>query len=166
MATSRSIRNRVRRGGAKVFELELNSLLDVLVIILVFLIKNYSTTQSELNYVKDIIIPLSSSVDIAKRGVLIQIDKEHNIYIEQKLKANLKSGWEGDGKDKVVDEMVLRKQEINNQVKQDNEKKLELNSNIVNLVMDESIAYEYIKVIMQISLDAGFEEFKFIVIET
>lgn len=64
MAFRRSIKNRRgrRRIGSE-FELPLTSMMDVLVIILVFLLKTYSTSQNNLSTVKGIQLPLSSSVD-------------------------------------------------------------------------------------------------------
>ncbi len=64
MAFRRSIKNRRgrRRIGSE-FELPLTSMMDVLVIILVFLLKTYSTSQNNLSTVKGIQLPISSSVD-------------------------------------------------------------------------------------------------------
>jgi biopolymer transport protein ExbD len=64
MAFRRSIKNRRRRRriGSE-FELPLTSMMDVLVIILVFLLKTYSTSQNNLSTVKGIQLPISSSVD-------------------------------------------------------------------------------------------------------
>ena len=64
MAAHVSIRSRrSRRKINKSFELQLTSMMDVLVIILVFLLKSYATSQNNFSSVKGIQIPYSKSQD-------------------------------------------------------------------------------------------------------
>lgn len=64
MRANRSIRN--RRGRKKLnkgFELQLTSMIDVLVIILVFMLKSYQTSQNNLTTVPGLQMPISTSQD-------------------------------------------------------------------------------------------------------
>lgn len=64
MAARRSIRNRrTRRKISHVFDLNLTSMMDVLTIILVFLLKTYSTANHQFSSVEGIKLPLSQSPD-------------------------------------------------------------------------------------------------------
>ena len=59
----RSIRARKRRRKPHTFELQLTSLMDILVIILVFLLKTYSTSTHDFSSVQGIKLPISTSPD-------------------------------------------------------------------------------------------------------
>jgi biopolymer transport protein ExbD len=64
MAAFRSIRTRKRKSKLnKNFELQLTSLIDVLVIILVFLLKSYQTSINNLTTVSGLEMPISASQD-------------------------------------------------------------------------------------------------------
>jgi biopolymer transport protein ExbD len=56
---SRRTRKKINRG----FELQLTSLIDVLVIILVFLLKSYQTSMNSLQVIQGLEMPVSSSPD-------------------------------------------------------------------------------------------------------
>jgi biopolymer transport protein ExbD len=65
MASNRSIRfRRVRRTIHKDFELQLTSMMDILVIILVFLLKSYSASTNSFTSVPGIQLPISKSTDL------------------------------------------------------------------------------------------------------
>lgn len=73
----RSIRNRRRRRRLKKgFELQLTSLMDALVIILVFLLKSYSLSTSALTVAQGVTLPQSMSPDTAKDSPQIIITPE------------------------------------------------------------------------------------------
>jgi biopolymer transport protein ExbD len=65
MPAHRSIRNRrVRRKIHKDFELQLTSMMDILVIILVFLLKSYSASTNSFSSVPGLKLPISKSQDL------------------------------------------------------------------------------------------------------
>jgi biopolymer transport protein ExbD len=65
MPAHRSIRKRrVRRKIHKDFELQLTSMMDILVIILVFLLKSYSASTNSFSSVPGIQLPISKSPDL------------------------------------------------------------------------------------------------------
>ncbi len=77
MPSYRSIRT--RRGRKKiqsVFELQLTSMMDVLIIIVVFLLKSYSTSISNFSSVPGIKIPISSSLDLPPDSLQVIVTPE------------------------------------------------------------------------------------------
>jgi hypothetical protein len=65
MAFQKSIRNRrTRRKIHKDFELQLTSMMDILVIILVFLLKSYSASTNSFSSVPGLKLPISKSQDL------------------------------------------------------------------------------------------------------
>ncbi len=65
MPAHRSIRHRrVRRKIHKDFELQLTSMMDILVIILVFLLKSYSTSTNSFSSVPGLQLPISKSQEL------------------------------------------------------------------------------------------------------
>ncbi len=77
MSFQRSIRNRTgRRRVRKEFELQLTSMMDVLVIILVFLLKTYSTAINSFTTVAGIKLPVSYSKDVPPDSLQVIITPE------------------------------------------------------------------------------------------
>jgi biopolymer transport protein ExbD len=73
----RSIRE--RRGRKKlnqVFELQLTSMMDVLIIIVVFLLKSYSTSIAQFSSVPGIKIPISTSLDLPPDSLQVIVTPE------------------------------------------------------------------------------------------
>ena len=77
MAAFRSIRTRRRKKKInRGFELQLTSLIDVLVIILVFLLKSYQTSLNTLTTVQGLQMPISSSPDEPRDSLQVIITPE------------------------------------------------------------------------------------------
>ena len=141
-------------------ELDITSLLDVLVILLVFLLKSYNASDLKLNLVKDLVVPDSAARKLGHTAVTIQVSKDATIFINNKkigaiatrgenpiLLERLKEFKEKD-KDRIpAATAVGAKKEIRN----------------INLVFDQDLPYEVMKSIMHTSAIAGYTEFKFIV---
>jgi biopolymer transport protein ExbD len=77
MAFHRSIRSRRnRRKITSVFELQLTSMMDVLVIIVVFLLKTYSTTITTFSTVPGLQMPISRSEDSPSESLQVIVTPE------------------------------------------------------------------------------------------
>ncbi len=77
MAARRSIRD--RRGRKKIhkdFELQLTSMMDILVIILVFLLKSYSTSTNSFTSVPGIKLPLSKTQEMTPDSLHLIVTPE------------------------------------------------------------------------------------------
>ncbi|MBC7386828.1 MAG: biopolymer transporter ExbD [Cryobacterium sp.] len=77
MPAFRSIRTRRRKRKLNAaFELQLTSLIDVLVIILVFLLKSYQTSMNNLTTVSGLQMPISSSQDEPRDSLQVILTPE------------------------------------------------------------------------------------------
>jgi biopolymer transport protein ExbD len=77
MPFRRSIRNRrARKKFGSAFDLQLTSMMDVLVIIVVFLLKSYATTTTSFSSVPGIKLPISASLDIPPESLQVVVTPE------------------------------------------------------------------------------------------
>lgn len=160
-----SLRKLRRRKKTKDFELDINSLLDILVILLVFLIKNYSVTQVSFNIPKDIKLPVSQSFSPTVDAIIIQMAKDRKVFIDDKLVVDLNSlvnHYEENGVITAVKNELELKKAITQSLAQGVER-MEKPKVIINLVMDSSLPYKFIRQLMNTSTVAGYKEFKFVV---
>jgi biopolymer transport protein ExbD len=86
MSARRSIRTRrQRRRLSKNFELQLTSMMDILVIILVFLLKSYSASQHNFTTVPGMQLPLSGSPDQPPDSLYVIVTPEGITYENQRI---------------------------------------------------------------------------------
>jgi biopolymer transport protein ExbD len=86
MAFRRSIKNRRNRKKLNgEMELQLTSMMDVLVIIVVFLLKTYATTMNNFSTVPGIKIPISKSVDEPTDSLEVIITPENMTFENEKI---------------------------------------------------------------------------------
>lgn len=167
MARNRSIRNSRKRTKKRIMDIDITSLLDILVILLIFLIKSYNSSGVTLNVPKGIELPKSGSESINTPGVLIQVSKD-TIWVDSKTILDtdtLPKVIYDQGNRRIIplyNELVKKKEEIQNLQKQTKEAKKF--SGIANLVIDKSLKYSYVKKIMYTAAAAGFKEYKFVVL--
>jgi biopolymer transport protein ExbD len=167
MRSKKFIRNRVRRGLKPPMEVDITSLLDILVILLVFLLKSYDSSGIIFNVSKDITLPKSTSIDINNLGVVIQVSEE-KLWVDDKTVldftiADNKSF--DDGGRRIVslfDELSSKKQAVEqiSQVSPD----AKPFSGVVNLIVDKSIKYTRIRQVLYTCAEAGFLKYKFVVL--
>jgi biopolymer transport protein ExbD len=82
----RSIRSRRKRAGLKRhFELQLTSMMDVLIIIVVFLLKSYATSNNMFSSVPGLKMPISSSPDIPPDSLQLIITPESMTFENEKI---------------------------------------------------------------------------------
>ena len=83
---SRSIRSRrVRRRIPQKFELQLTSMMDVMIIIVVFLLKSYATSTNTFNTVPGLKLPLSRTLDIPPDSLQLIITPESMTFENEKI---------------------------------------------------------------------------------
>ncbi len=83
---SRSIRQ--RRGRHKIhkdFELQLTSMMDILVIILVFLLKSYSASTNSFATVRGIQLPISKTTEMTPDSLLLIVTPEAITFENQRI---------------------------------------------------------------------------------
>ncbi|MDB9786619.1 biopolymer transporter ExbD [Bacteriovoracaceae bacterium] len=164
MIKSTPIRKRGKRKRIKPAELDITSLLDILVILLVFLLKNYSTSSLELNIAKNIKLPQSNSKNPSVNGVVVQISPE-SIWVDKKIVAsNIKSKIYDQSGNRIIplfNELVAKKNRVENLAK--SAKNTKNFSGLLNLVIDKSVKYSFIKKVLYTSAIAGYKKYKFVV---
>jgi biopolymer transport protein ExbD len=85
-STHRNIRGRGRRKSiGRAFELQLTSMMDVFIIIVVFLLKSYAASTNSLSTVPGIKLPTSSSLDITPDSLQVIITPEAMTFENDKI---------------------------------------------------------------------------------
>ncbi len=166
MSRRRSYRN-VGRRKSKVFDIDITSLLDILVILLVFLLKTYNSTGLIMNVSKEIQLPRSDSKTVNDTGIVVQVSPT-TIWVDDKVILSINElpprTYDRGGRRIIplFDELVKKKNVIKQVEKSSpNAKKF---SGIVNLVVDKSLKFSYVKKLLYTIAEAGFKEYKFVVL--
>ncbi len=163
---SRRLQGRSRK-AREPFEVDITSLLDILTILLVFLIQSYNASGVIINVPEGITLPRSASEQQNNFGVNIQVSAD-KIWVDDKEVLNTATlpdrVYDAGGRRiiSLYDELVRVKETIKRSEKtSEGAKKF---SGIANLVIDKSLKYSYVKKVMYTCADAGFKEFKFVVL--
>lgn len=142
-----------RRAKAEPMEIDITSLLDILVILLVFLLKSYNASNLKLDLVKNLTVPDSKARKLGNHAVIIQVDKDNNVWVDKKVITQIpKSGSE-----------IPKLLELLKGKKEADRAPAAKKSKAVNLVFDKNTPYKSLQKVMHTSAIAGFTEFKFIV---
>ena len=148
-------------------DIDITSLLDILVNLLVFLLKSYNASGVILNVPKGIELPKSESISQNTSGVIIQaspkmiwVDNEEILDLENASLRNFDHG--GRRIVPLYNELVKKKENIIKIEKMTpGAKKF---SGVINLIVDKSFKYSFLKKIMYTAADAGFKQYKFVVL--
>lgn len=166
MARNRSIRHKKKRSTKGPIDVDITSLLDILVILLVFLLKSYNSSGVVIDIPDGITLPTSDSQSYNNPGTLVQVSKD-KIWVDRKLildSQNLPSKVYDQGNRRIIplfNELVKKREEIE-AVSKSSSGATKFSGN-ANLVIDKSIKYSYMKKLMYTCAEAGFKEYKFIV---
>jgi biopolymer transport protein ExbD len=162
--------SRFSRGKRKtnVFDIDITSLLDILTILLVFLLQSYNSSGVIINVPKGIDLPRSASESLNNFGVNVQVSKSQ-IWIDDKEVVNTESADQtklfDEGGRRIIplyNELIRIKETIKQSEKlAPTAKKF---SGVINLVVDKSMKYSYLKRVMYTCATAGYKEFKFVVL--
>lgn len=160
-------RYRGRRSAKKLIEMDITSLLDILVILLVFLLKSYNSSNVILTIPDGISLPSSESVEANNPGVMIQVSESKIWVDDQEIidSKNLPQKLYDDQNRRIIplfNELVRKKEEIMITTKAAEGAKPF--SGVANLIVDKSIRYSYLKKLMYTCAKAGFERYKFVVL--
>lgn len=171
MRTSRSIRNRGKRQKREVMDIDITSLLDILVILLVFLLKSYNSSGQILNVPKGVSLPVSESTTVNTSGTIVQVSPT-SIWVDDR--EVLSYG----GDIRVVNRAMDRSNRIIPLLTNLRQKKAEIErlakeapkaknfTGKVNLLVDKTVKYSFLQKVMHTSASAGFSQFKFVVLGT
>jgi len=150
-------RKREKKEG---LDLDINSLLDILVILLVFLLKSYNASDLTVDLEDKISLPNSISEELGAFAVTLQVNTKGKIWVNNKplIEENSLDSTNIDSEGKIIS-LYKRLEEVQSDMKEQPEK----TQKMVNLVMDQELDYENIKKIMHTTGLLGYSQFKFIV---
>ncbi len=169
MRRNRLIRFRGKREKKEPLDLDITSLLDILVIMLVFLLNSYSTAGFIVDLPRGVTLPLSESQEVSTSGINIQVSPT-TIWIDDEEILNVRELSENPGVN--LDHQERRIVPLYNRLveKKEQIQRIALTtpnaqdfSGMANLIVDETIRYSLIKKIMYTTAEAGFQRFKFVV---
>jgi biopolymer transport protein ExbD len=155
---------RKKKGNA---DIDITPMLDILVILLVFLLRSYNSSEVVLSVPEGIKLPYSDSLNISKAGVMVQVS-ESQIWVDDKMVIDSKNltgkNFDHGGRRiiNLFNELVRKRKEIENLAKTSSRAKKF--SGMVNLIVDKSVKYSYLKKLMYTSAEAGFRTYKFVVL--
>ena len=142
-----------KREKAEPMEIDITSLLDILVILLVFLLKSYNASDLKLDLVKNLSVPDSKARKLGNHAIIVQVDKNKNIWVDKKRIGSIPS---------VGSEIPSLKALLEDKKKLDRAPASK-KSKAINFVFDKNTPYKALQKVMHTSAIVGFSEFKFIV---
>lgn len=149
-----------RNSKKKNLEIDITSLLDILVILLVFLLRAYNPDESVLQIVDNLALPFSDSRKIREESITIQLDKNRQLWIEKEKVVVVKND-KNPKIDKLYAALVAKRDKLvrGPDSQQEIKKKVER----INIVLDQDLPYVFLKKLMYTANAAGFNKFKFVV---
>ncbi len=156
---------RSRRKKQPLMEVDITSLLDILVILLVFLLKNYNASGVVLNVPKGVTLPKSESITLSSPGTMVQVSKE-KIWVDSLLIAdkskNMRMDYGGRRIVSLYNDLVAKKKTI--KMIEKSSKDAKKFSGMINLIVDKEVRYTYLRKILFTCAEAGYKKYKFVVL--
>ncbi|MFZ4714246.1 MAG: ExbD/TolR family protein [Bacteriovoracaceae bacterium] len=149
--SSKIMARRNARRDKGVMDIDITSLMDIMVILLVFLLKSYNPSDLFVDITKNMNLPPSNSIDLGEHSVIVRVDKEKRIFVDR---TEITEGVS------LVEQLKSKRIEVDKYKEQYKKAK---DVYLLNLVMDESLEYQELKKVMDVAAEAGFNQFKFIV---
>jgi biopolymer transport protein ExbD len=146
-------RKRIREG----VDVDITSLLDILTILLVFLLKSYNASDLKLDLTQGLEMAQSESKHMTRFAPVIQVNKEAMVFLNNKSIGRIPAS----GSMTMLTQKL--KEEREKLESQGQGKKATHPGELVNLVFDKEMDYQYVQRIMNDSALAGYSQFKFIV---
>lgn len=137
-------------------DVDITSLLDILVILLVFLLMNYNASDLSLDVAKKLEMADSESQRLTHFAPVVQLNAEETIFLDNREIARMPAG-EGQALAALSEALKARHETL-----PEKEKKAEEGA-LINLVFDRETNYSQVERIMDASAKVGFTQFKFIV---
>lgn len=154
-------------------DVDITSLLDILVILLVFLLKSYNASDLKLEVAENLKLPPSKSQALGNLAPIVQVSSNREVWINNEKIGMLGAG-SGEKVDFLYNRLTSERKKIDEEITKLKERSLasvedstlkskEANKKKVNIVLDQSLPYSVLRKVMHTSALAGFPEFKFIV---
>lgn len=160
MSRARSVRHKKRRFKREAMEIDITSLLDILVILLVFLLKSYNTSGLQLQLPEGLSLASSKSLSQTRPALMVHVTKEKIWVEDQEIE------FKDSRSKKVVDlydHLIKRKQEIQRVASVSTE--ANKFDGVVNLIVDKDVGYKSLRKIMHTCAEAGYLQYKLVVMK-
>lgn len=165
----RGFKKFMNKRSPSTFKIQITSMVDMFVILLVFLLKSYSTSPVQLTPSKDMTLPASTSMKDPTDVLKLQVSKTA-IFVEDKKVMDLKDGVV-DVKDvDQNDTQFLRTlyTELDGQANKSRtiaskNEEMEFDGKVI-LQADRALPYELLKKVMYTSMMAGYSDVKIAVL--
>lgn len=148
---------RKKKIQTSVEEFDITSLLDILVILLVFLLTRYDASDFRINLTNNLTLPSAFQKALVRRGEVIQVNSNRTIFLNGKKLGSL---FSSSIVKKLGEELKIRAEELDKK-----EGKAHQKPRIINLVFDKNLEYKSIDKILKLAAREGFTEYKLIVEE-
>lgn len=142
-------------------EMDITSLLDVLVILLFFLVLNYNPTDLQIDLAENTTPPPSQLMEYGNRAVIIQVNKDQDLFLGKTRVGNLQNP-----KDLNVITNTLKESkamQAEQFAKMNREVASTHDPGNLNIIFDGDLEFGVIDKVMKISARQGFTNFKLIV---
>lgn len=140
-------------------ELDITSLLDILVILLVFLLQSFNSSDLTVNLAEQLALPLSTSQNFGNLGPILQVNANLDVWLDDDRVG--KVGELTDSKNKLVNILTKKAEEIRKNVPEKDKKKDDVL--FINLLFDKGLNYAIIDQVLKKCAESGFGKYKFIV---
>ena len=169
------MRKQKRRERKEPLDIEITSLLDILVILLVFLLGVYNTTDLDnVNLIENLTLPISKSPESGNKAIILQVNRKKEVWLEGEKIGQIELRKEGRGKvieflleslSKKREEAGLKaKASLGREIAEEKGKgEKDKDPKRINILLDEELPYQVLQKIMHTSATAGYTEFKFLV---
>ncbi len=166
---SMAITKALRRSRSGTFTLQITSMIDMFTIILVFLLKSYSTSAIEVQPTKGLSLPFSTANVQPIEALKISVSKD-GVFVDEKLIVPLSNGTidtklteKNDSRFirtlfEALDEQAKKTQAISKQ-----NDSVQFDGKVI-FQADQGLNYELLKKVMYTASLAGYADFKFAVI--
>ena len=180
---SRRGRKRLKQG----FELQLTSMMDVLIIIVVFLLKSYATSTNTFTTVPGLKLPISATLDVPPDSLELIITPESMTFENEKILEFLQTagnagstdgGYSFKGSDldeggrrivPLYDALVKARQKaeilrVKSTKRDENGKPLPFEG-VLAIQADKRVQYDTVRKIMYTAASAGYKIFRFLAMQ-
>jgi len=141
-------KRRDHRQRTKALELDITSLLDILVILLVFLLKSYNASDLTVELAKNLTLPISTSERLGSHAIIVQVNRNKEIWI------NHHNLGVGNMRGEKIDILYGRLRELKDPKEKEGR---------INILLHKDLPYQVMRKVMHTAALAGFGRFKFIV---
>ncbi len=144
------------RRNTDVEDIDITSLLDILVILLVFLLKSFNDSELSVELANELSLPYSLSRVAGHDGTILQVNARKQVFLNSSVIGDIAS-------EKTKKDLVSK---LNEEFTRRSEKSKKLDPKkgfIINFVFDRALEYRVINEIMDLSAKTGFNKYKLVI---